>query len=146
VLFYFTGLHTDYHKPTDDAHKVNYTGQETIINHVLSLIESLDKTGKLVFTKTREAQTSTTARFSVSLGIMPDYTFSGTGVRADGVSEGKPAHKAGLVAGDIVIQLGDYTISSLENYMQALGKFKKGDKTKVRFKRGQDTKEVLVEF
>jgi len=77
---------------------------------------------------------------------MPDYTFAGTGVRADGVSEGKPAQKAGLQAGDIIIQLGENNISSLENYMQALGKFKKGEKTKVKFKRGNETLEATVEF
>jgi S1-C subfamily serine protease len=80
------------------------------------------------------------------MGIMPDYSFSGTGVRADGVSDGKPAQKAGLKAGDIIIQLGETQISSLENYMQALGKFKKGEKAKVKFKRGNETLESQVEF
>ncbi len=146
VLFYFTGLHADYHKPTDDADKINYEGERIIVNHVLGLIESLNDKGKLAFLKTRETQTTTSARFSVSLGIMPDYTFAGRGVRADGVTDGKPAQKAGLLAGDIIIQLGENNISSLENYMQALGKFKKGEKTKVKFKRGNEIHEVEVEF
>jgi len=146
VLFYFTGLHTDYHKPSDDADKINYAGEKIIIEHIVNLVESLNGKGKLTFLKTRETQTSTNARFSVSMGIMPDYTYSGTGVRADGVSDGKPAQKAGLKAGDVVIQLGDNNISSLENYMQALGKFKKGEKTKVKFKRGNETLEATVEF
>ena len=146
VLFYFTGLHTDYHRPSDDADKINYAGEKLIIQHISALIESLNDRGKLVFLKTRETQTTTSARFSVSMGIMPDYTYAGTGVRADGVSEGKPAQKAGLKAGDIIIQLGDINISSLENYMQALGKFKKGEKTKVKFKRGAETLEAMVEF
>src|SRR5258705_6994596 len=96
-----------------------------IIQQIYSVIESLNNKGKLVFTKTRETQTATSARFSVTLGIMPDYTFTGTGVRADGVSDGRPAQKAGLKAGDVIIQLGEHNVSSLENYMQALGKFKK---------------------
>lgn len=146
VLFYFTGLHTDYHKPTDDADKINYTGETAVIWHIVQLIESLDDKGKLAFQKTRETQTTTSARFSVSMGIMPDYTFSGTGVRADGVSEGKPAIRAGLRAGDIILQIGDYNTTSLENYMQALGKFKKGDKTRVKFKRGNEILEAEVEF
>jgi hypothetical protein len=146
VLFYFTGLHTDYHKPTDDADKINYYGETKIIRHILSLVESLDKSPRLVFTKTRETQTSTSQRFSVSLGIMPDYTYSGTGVRADGVSEGKAAQQAGLKAGDVIIQLGTHPINSLENYMQALGTFKKGDRTTVKFKRGTETIEANVEF
>lgn len=146
VLFYFTGLHQDYHKPTDDADKINYAGVAIILQHVENLIMSLDKQPKLAFTKTRETQTTTSARFSVSMGIMPDYTYSGAGVKADGVTEGKPAQKAGLKAGDIIIQIGDYNISSLETYMQTLGKFKKGDKTKVKFKRGNEMLEAEVEF
>ena len=146
VLFYFTGLHTDYHKPTDDADRINYMGEQFIIESIIDLIESLNNQSKLVFTKTREMQTTTSARFSVSMGIMPDYTYAGTGVRADGVTDGKPAQKAGLKAGDIIIGLGDNTISSLESYMQTLGKFKKGEKTNVKFKRGNETLEATVEF
>jgi hypothetical protein len=146
VLFYFTGLHTDYHKPSDDAQKINYTGEKYIIESIVNLIESLNSEPKLTFTKTRETQTTTSARFSVSMGIMPDYTYTGNGVKADGVSEGKPAQKAGLKAGDIILQIGEYNISSLESYMQSLGKFKKGDKVKVKYKRGNDVLETQVEF
>jgi Zn-dependent M28 family amino/carboxypeptidase len=146
VLFYFTGLHTDYHKPTDDAERINYNGTASIITHIQSLIETTNNSPKLAFTKTREAQTTTGRTFSVSLGIMPDYTFSGTGMRADGVTEGKPAQKAGMQAGDIVIQLGEHLITSMDSYMKALGKFKKGDKTIVKFKRGNETLERTVEF
>ncbi|HWC54336.1 MAG TPA: M20/M25/M40 family metallo-hydrolase [Chitinophagaceae bacterium] len=146
VLFYFTGLHPDYHKPTDDFDKINYTGELEVIKNIYSVVGFLNDKNKLAFTKTRETQTTTSARFSVTMGIMPDYTFPGNGVRADGVSDGKPAQKAGLKAGDIIIQLGDYNVSSLENYMQALGKFKKGEKTKVKFKRGNDVMEAEVEF
>jgi len=110
------------------------------------LITSLNDKGKLAFLKTRETQSATGTRFSVSMGIVPDYTFSGTGVRADGVTDGKPAQKAGIKAGDIIVQLGDTPVSSLENYMQALGKIKKGDKAKVKFKRGNETLEAMVEF
>jgi Zn-dependent M28 family amino/carboxypeptidase len=147
VLFFFTGLHTDYHKPSDDYDKINYSGEAEIIGFITKVIAAADKLDqKLVFTKTRETQTTTSARFSVSLGIMPDYTFSGTGVRADGVSEGRPAAKAGLKTGDIITKLGDHKINTLENYMQALGKFKKGEKTTVEFKRGNENLKATVEF
>jgi len=147
VLFFFTGLHTDYHKPSDDADKINYQGQADIVNYIYDLVRATEKLDhKLVFTKTRESQTGTTTRFSVSLGIMPDYTFSGAGVRTDGVTEGRPAAKAGLKVGDIIIRIGDHKINSLESYMQALGKFKKGDRTVVEFKRGGDTLQANVEF
>jgi aminopeptidase YwaD len=147
VLFYFTGLHPDYHKPTDDYDKINYTGEMNVVKHIMSVIETEDKQkAKLAFTKTRETQTTTSARFSVTMGIMPDYTFNGVGVRADGVSDNKPAQKAGLKAGDVIISIGDYKTNSLESYMQTLGKFKKGDKTTVTYVRNGQTLSSTVEF
>ena len=138
VLFFFTGLHTDYHKPSDDFDKINYNGQLLVVNYITKLIARTQTQDKLAFTKTREQQTTTSARFTVSMGIMPDYTFSGNGIKADGVSEGKAAQKAGIKAGDVIIQLGEYPINSVESYMQTLSKFKKGDATKVKVKRGNE--------
>jgi len=146
VLFFFTGLHSDYHKPTDDYDKINYQGELQIVKYIYSLLEDLNKKGKLAFSKTREIQSVTSTRFSVTLGIMPDYTYNGSGVRVDGISEGRPAQKAGLKVGDVIIKLGDYPVSSLDNYMQALSKFKKGDKTTVNYMRGSDKVEAEVQF
>lgn len=148
VLFFFTGLHTDYHKPGDDADKVNYVGETRIINYIYSVVTSpITSNQKLAFTKTRETQTTSSLRSGgVTMGIMPDYTFSGAGIRCDGVTDGRPAQKAGLKAGDIITKVGDYTISSMESYMQTLGKFQKGDKAKVKFKRGNEELETEVQF
>jgi aminopeptidase YwaD len=146
VLFFFTGLHSDYHKPTDDYNKINYIGEALIIKYIESLVTLTNTKGKLAFQKTREPAMSTAARFNVTLGIMPDYTFSGSGVRVDGVSDGRPAQKAGIQTGDIIIQLGSFDTNSLENYMQALSKFNKGEKTTVKYKRGEEMKEGNVEF
>lgn len=147
VLFFFTGLHSDYHKPGDDAEKINYVGEMRIVNFINNIISSAGSINqKFAFTKTREVQTGTSARFSVSLGVMPDYTYAGAGLRIDGVSEGRAAQKAGMKAGDVIIQLGDHSVSSMEDYMQVLGKFKKGDNTKVKFKRGQDIIEAAIQF
>lgn len=147
VLFYFTGIHPDYHKPTDDFNKINYTGEMNIIKHIASLIDVQDKQKrKLNFTKTRETQTTTSTRFSVTMGIMPDYTFSGMGVRVDGVSDSKPAQKAGIKTGDIILSIGEYKTNSLEGYMQALAKFKKGDKATVAYSRNGQTLLSDVEF
>lgn len=144
VLFFFTGLHSDYHKPSDDADKINYTGMLQIIRYIQQMIEGDKPQEKLVFTKTREQQTTTSARFSVSMGIMPDYTFTGSGVRVDGVSDNRPAKKAGILTGDIVKQLGEHKTSSVESYMQALSKFKKGDKATTVVVRGE--KELSFEI
>lgn len=146
VLFFFTGLHGDYHRPSDDFDKINYVGEVMIIKLVSEIIKSTSQQDKLAFTKTRETQTTTSARFSVSMGIMPDYTYAGIGVHVDGVTDGRPAQKAGIQKGDVLIQLGDHPIGTVEAYMQALGKFKKGDKAKVKYKRGEAVAETEVQF
>ena len=138
VLFFFTGAHSDYHKPSDDADRINYTGELQVLKYIYNVVNVTDKKGKLAFTKTREAAAPGKRSFNVSLGIMPDYTYSGAGVRADGVSEGKLAQKVGMKAGDVITQIGDFKITDVQGYMQVLGKFNKGDATKVKVKRGAE--------
>ena len=138
VLFFFTGAHSDYHKPSDDADKINYTGELMLIRYIYNVIDKTNGKGKLTFTKTREAQAQGKRSFGVSLGIMPDYTYSGTGVRADGVSEGKLAQRVGIKAGDVIVQIGEHKVNDVQGYMQVLGKFNKGDATKVKVKRGAE--------
>jgi len=82
----------------------------------------------------------------VSLGIIPDYGFNGTGVRADGISPGKIAEKVGLQAGDILLQLGEHKFVDVMSYMQALGKFKKGDTTQLTIKRNNQQKTFDIVF
>jgi len=137
VLFFFTGIHADYHKPSDDIEKINFTGELQVIKYIYHVIEQTNNMSKLVFLKTREPKMEG-SHFTVSLGIMPDYTFSGKGVRADGIIDGKIAQKAGIKAGDIIVKLGDKTFSDIYSYMDVLGKYKKGDATTVTVKRGSD--------
>ncbi|WP_462221076.1 M28 family peptidase [Ferruginibacter sp.] len=138
VLFFFTGVHSDYHKPTDDADKINYNGELMVVKYIYTVIEAANKKGKLSFSKTREIQSMGKSSFKVTLGIMPDYTYIGSGVRVDGVSEGKTAQKVGIKAGDVITQLGDIKFTDVQSYMGALGKFNKGDATKVKVKRGNE--------
>jgi aminopeptidase YwaD len=146
VLFFFTGQHRDYHRPSDDAERINYDGELAVVNYINIVINNLNKQNqKLAFLKTRETQTTPTA-LRATLGIMPDYTYSGAGVRADGITDGRPAFKAGLKAGDVIIKLGETEVNSMETYMQALNKFNKGDKTKVKYKRGNEVIEAEVQF
>ncbi|HQR92433.1 MAG: hypothetical protein B7Y15_00080 [Bacteroidetes bacterium 24-39-8] len=145
VLFYFTGSHPDYHKATDDWDKINYEAERQIVQSIYQLIVYMDDKGKLAFTKTREQQAGKRS-FSVSLGVIPDYGFSGTGMRIDGVSPGKLAEKLGLQAGDVLLQLGEFKFVDVNSYMTSLGKFKKGDKTSLKIKRGTEEKTFEVQF
>ena len=145
VLFFFTGSHKDYHKPTDDADKINYEGELKIIKYIENIIAQTNEMDKLAFTKTREISMGKSS-FKVSLGIMPDYTFSGNGVLVDAVSENRPAIKAGIKTGDVLTQLGEHKFSDVQSYMDALNKFNKGESTKVKLVRGKEELEFMVTF
>ncbi|MFC4262992.1 M20/M25/M40 family metallo-hydrolase [Ferruginibacter yonginensis] len=146
VLFFFTGSHKDYHKPSDDADKINYEGAVAIIKYIEQILTATNNMDKLTFTKTREAAAMGKSSFKVSLGIMPDYTFSGVGVMVDGVSENKPAIKAGVKTGDVLLQLGDYKFTDVQSYMNTLSKFNKGDSTQLKIKRGNEEITLPITF
>ena len=145
VLFFFTGQHSDYHKPTDVAEKINYPGEKAVIDLVAEVIDSVQLYPKLNFQKTATKESKSNS-FKVTLGIMPDYSYDKEGVRIDGVSDNKPAQKAGLKADDVVLQLGEYKVKDIYGYMDALNKFKKGDTTTVVISRGGEKKEFSVTF
>jgi hypothetical protein len=146
VLNFFTGTHEDYHKPTDDADKINYGGEAEIVLFIGSVIMNLDDDGILPFTKTQETDSSAVPEFKVRLGIIPDYLFEGPGLRVDGVDEGKPAAKAGIIKGDIILSIGDHNVGDIMDYMKALGSFNKGDTTTLIVKRGDSSAELKVTF
>lgn len=145
-LHFFTGTHTEYHKPSDDKEKLNYAGMVSVMNCILHTIQSVNGNGELAFTKTKDENNENTPRFKVTLGVVPDYMFEGSGMRIDGVSDGKPASKAGMLAGDVVIAIGSNEVKDMNSYMKALSMFKKGDEAVVKFKRGEDTLEKTITF
>lgn len=146
VLFLMTGIHSDYHMPDDDADKINYSGITEIVQFTEGLIACTDTIAKMPFAKTKNDSKTRSPKFSVTLGIVPDHSYDGKGLRIEGASPDKPAEKAGLKSGDVIIKLGDYEISEIMSYMKALGHFKKGDKTKVTIVRNDETLIIDVEF
>jgi hypothetical protein len=145
VLHFFTGQHTDYHKPSDDIEKINIKGEVKVLKYIAQLIEATLNQPKLDFLKTKSPDTGKSS-FKVTLGVMPDYAYEGEGMRIDGVTDGKPAAKAGIKKGDVVVQMGDEPTKDVQAYMKVLSKFKKGDTTSVKVKRGNEVKEVIVTF
>lgn len=145
VLFFFTGSHRDYHKPGDDADKINYKGEAAIIHYIYNVVAKMEKEPKPHFTTTKQTTMGKT-RFKVTLGIMPDYTFQEGGVRVDGVIDDRPAIKAGVQNGDIIIQLGDHKINGMQTYMEALGAFNSGDKTMIKVMRDGKEMSMPLEF
>jgi hypothetical protein len=146
VLHFFTGSHSDYHKPSDDFDKINYEGEVEVLKIIAKVIEELDGQPKLAFLTTKSKSMSTRSSFKVTMGIMPSYTADEEGLKVDGVSEGKPAQKAGVVAGDVIIQMGDMVVKDIQNYMDALGKFEKGQTVPVKLKRKGEVLTLNITF
>ncbi|PQB03508.1 M28 family peptidase [Aureitalea marina] len=145
VLSFFTGQHEDYHKPEDDSDKINYAGMELLSDYIMNIITDLDDEGELAFRKTKNESEEVPA-FKVGLGVVPDYLFTGEGMRIDGISEDKPAQKAGLQKGDVVKKLGELDVTDMMTYMKALSTFENGQTTVVTIERDGELIEVEVTF
>ncbi|MBC7426191.1 MAG: M20/M25/M40 family metallo-hydrolase [Bacteroidia bacterium] len=137
-LHFFTGQHKDYHLPSDDEALINYTGMWYSYDYIYKLIGKINKVKTIPFTPTKNNE-SEFVSYKVTLGIMPDYIYDGSGLRVDGVNKDRPGDKAGLKTGDIIIKLGDFPVSSVQEYMKALSEYNKGDKTTITITRGTQT-------
>ena len=145
VLHFFTGQHNDYHKPSDDIDKINFEGIYDISLYVLNIIKNSFDINDFDYVETK-SNSNETPRFSVTLGIMPDYLSEEQGLRIDGVAKDKLADRVGILAGDIIIRLGDFEITDIMTYMKALSKFKSGDKSKVVVYREDSEYEFEITF
>lgn len=146
VLHFFTGSHSDYHKPSDDWEKINFEAEAEILQIIIRLIEAPQTQTRLTFRSTKNKSMTPRSSFKVTLGVMPSYTAEVAGLQVDGISEGKPAQRAGILAGDIIISIGDYQVKDIETYMEALGKFDKGQTVTVKVIRGSQEKALTVTF
>ena len=146
VLHFFTGQHDDYHRPSDDVEKVNFNGMVSISSLIKRLVKRLDDDGKIKFKKTKDEDSKKAPAFSVTLGVVPDYLFDGKGMRISGVKEDRPAVKAGMKEGDIVVKMGSVVVDDMMSYMKGLAEFEKGDKANVTFLRDGKKMEVRVSF
>lgn len=144
ALHFYTGTHTDYHKPSDDAHKINNMGEALVLNLIIDILNEVDKEEKMSFTPTKlnNNSSSSSTSFKVTLGVIPDYAYDGVGLRLDGVSDGKAAQKAGLKQGDIILMMDDLKVENIQDYMKGLSKFSKGQTVQLKIKRAD--KEIIL--
>ena len=145
VLFFFTGTHSDYHKPSDDTEKINAGGQEKVLNFIYDVAEAIvNSDTKPDYISVERKDTGRMTGTRVYVGTVPDFAGDVDGYKLGGVTEGSPAAKAGLLAGDIIIKFGDKKISNLYDFTYAMGDYAPGDKVNVVIKRGD--KEITVEI
>ena len=146
VLHYFTDTHADYHRPSDDVQYINADGEAEVLNHLVRVVNTLDTMDKdqLVFVEAPGEQQESMRLEGPTLGVLPDYGFDGKGMKITGTSSGGPAANAGLQGGDVIVGIGDMDLKDIYDYMGALNKLKKGQKTTITIVR--DGKEMTMDL
>jgi hypothetical protein len=141
VLFFFTGSHADYHKPSDTAEKINYDGLKLLTNLVFETIGEIDQNAKRpTYTVAKSSGMGNARRgFSVTLGVIPGYGDSADGMLLDGVRDGGPAAQAGLKAGDKIVKLAGKDVRNVSDYTTILGELKADTEYEVIVTRGSET-------
>ena len=139
VLFFWTGTHNDYHKPSDTFEKINYDDQVLILKMVARIVNQLDTADKrLTYTTAKSDPAPRTGGFRVYLGTIPNYADSKDGLLIDGVRDDSPAAKAGLKAGDKIVKIGARDIKDVYDYTAMLGEMKAGEEYVVEVMRGTE--------
>ena len=139
VLFFFTGTHEDYHKPSDDTEKINLAGEKNILNYVYEIAMDIDSTPERPdYLLVEKKQPGKCLQGKFMSEQFPDFASNVDGYKISGVSEGSPAQLAGLQGGDIIISFGGKKISNIYDFTYALGDFVPGDVVDVIVKRGKE--------
>lgn len=147
VLFFFTGTHSDYHKPSDTADKINNEGEARVVNYVYDIADDIDLEAKRPdFIKVEEPANRGEMRTRVTVGTVPEFGYNGKGYKISGVTEGGPAAKAGMKANDIIIKFGPKTVNNIYDFMYAMGDYKAGDKVDVTVLRDGKEMKLNVEL
>jgi aminopeptidase YwaD len=131
VLFFWTGTHNDYHKPSDTADKINYEGEARIVAFVERIVRDIDKRDKRPTYTLAKSDPQQRTGFRVYLGTIPNYADSNDGLKLDGVRDDSPAAKSGLKAGDKVVKLAGRDVKNVYDYTYALGEMKAGKEYEV---------------
>lgn len=139
VLFFWTGTHNDYHKPSDTFDKINYDDEARILEMVARIVNRLDGADKrLTYTTAKSDPAPRTGGFRVYLGTIPNYADTNDGLLLDGVRDDSPAAKAGLKPGDRVVKIGSHDIRNVYDYTAALGEMKAGQEYVIEVVRGKE--------
>ena len=148
VLSFSSGPNADYHTPADDVSKINFVGTKDIVNYVYNVVQGMNDLPAPLFTTYQAANAfqSENDPQKATLGIMPDYKYDKEGVKVDGIVVGKPASKAGILQGDIILQIANYKITTMDSYKDAMVKFKTGDQVKLKLKRYNSIIDYTITF
>ncbi|WP_081864888.1 M20/M25/M40 family metallo-hydrolase [Chondromyces apiculatus] len=137
VAFLFTGVHEDYHQPSDTAEKINAEGESRIATLAgrMALAVSQQVERMPFVDAPADPKRSGRGGFKVSVGTVPDYAYQGKGLRLTGVRPDSPASRAGLQAGDVLVKVGSHEITNIHDYMFSLGELEPGREVVIEVER-----------
>ncbi|MBS1795475.1 MAG: M20/M25/M40 family metallo-hydrolase [Acidobacteria bacterium] len=141
VLFFFTGTHNDYHKPSDTADKINYAGIVKVVDYVADIARYVDgyMPKRPTYTVAKSSGQGEGRRsFSVTIGVIPGYGDATDGMLLDGVRDGGPAALAGLKAGDKIVKFNGKEVRNVQDYMFVLGDLKPDTEYEIEVLRGAE--------
>jgi aminopeptidase YwaD len=147
VLFFYTGSHPDYHRATDTPDKLNYAGEDRIVDLVARCVESIaDADVRPGFQQIAASKMPDRLQPRVWFGSVPDAAGDGDGegVRIAGVRAGSPAERAGLRPGDVVVMFGQYHVRNTQDYIIAIEQHRGGESVPVLVRRGEETRTLEV--
>ncbi len=146
VLFFFNGIHEDYHKPSDVPEKINYRGLRDVVEYTINLLCILDTLQNLPFQKIMEESQSTRRSGQASLGIVPAHGADVQGVQVEEVLHLRPAEAAGMLKGDIIIRIDGVEIENIYQYMRILNQTEKGQQLDVTVMRNNVSVRLKVQL
>lgn len=148
VLAMFTGVHEDYHRPSDTWDKINVEGIEKVAGYVAAIVDSLDRRPPVTYAEAEAAPMGAIgggAGYGAYLGTIPDYVKTEGGVLLSGVRKGGPADLAGLRSGDTVVKFDGVAIDNIYDYTYALRSRKPGQDVRITVLRdGQEADFVVT--
>jgi membrane-associated protease RseP (regulator of RpoE activity) len=145
VLFFYTGDHPDYHKPTDDVERINVDGMLAITDFVTDIVSRLDDAAtRPSYRETTRGRRNSQEAARPYLGCVPDASRQADGVGVLSVAADSPAAQAGLRAGDVLVKLGDTDVRTLEDLNRALRQHKPGDSVTLGVQRGAEQLSVTA--
>jgi Peptidase family M28/PDZ domain len=145
VLFFWTGTHSDYHKPSDTADKINYEDESRIVSLVSRIVRDVDSSDKRpTYAQAKSEATGRSTGFRVYLGTIPNYADASDGLLLDGIREDSPAAKAGLKAGDKIVKLAGRDVRNVYDYTYALGEMKAGQEYEMEVLRGSERLKLTI--
>jgi hypothetical protein len=126
VLWFFTGAHEEYHRPSDDVGMINAAGAVEVGNLVSAITEEIAGSGLEIPYAVAPTTQRRASAFSVGLGVIPEYSFPGPGLKVASVRPGGPADAAGVSAGDVLLELADRKIDDVYGYTAVLSDLEAG--------------------